>query len=307
MAKQAKTSVATAEDGRKIPFTKEDMLAELRELILREAARIYFIRGPAATYALLGFEYEPEEMGEPEKNYSPDLLDKIVLDDYGLARNFNLAYDYAFQIGEWMKFDEVTDGEIRAVTMGFGEYGVEGSPNPYHQKGSKCRHVLELAVARYHLNAYDLYPTIEQLSLLANMSEAAVRNSLSLEGIKPEGKPARVSNDVAIEWLQKRRGYIPDKVLAARSETIREKTNRIFHVASFANGMRHAATEVKITGDDEATIRAVAVASQTDESFVRALFSGKPVADLQKLLAVADALKLDKARFASIAIERALE
>ena len=187
MAKDAARSSSATEDGRKLPFTKEQVFHELREIILREGGRINLMRGPAATKAFLGFDYEADEHDDGRVNYKEEYLSQIELEEFELARNFDLAYDYAFQVGRWIKFNEVIESRLRGITHAIPEWGVEGTPNPYFSKDSKCRHVAELATARYHLTHYHISPTIDQLALLANMTDAAVRNSLSQENIKAEG------------------------------------------------------------------------------------------------------------------------
>lgn len=298
------TNTMATEDNGKLPIKKEDMFTELRGLLLREAARIDLMRGPEATRAFLGFEYVADEA---QAYYPLEFLNQIQLEDFEIARNFSLAYDYAFQVGEWMKFDETVEHRLRGVTESFPRFGVEGEQSPYYDDDSACRRISDLAVARYQLTHYSIMPTIEQLALLANMSPAAVRNSLSQEGIKPEGKPACIGNSVAWEWLSKRRGFIPNKTLDERKETAKEKTHRIFTGASFSNALRHAALEAGLTGKDDELCAGIAVASKTDEAFVRSLLANHPIADLGKLKAVSDALGLHNPRFTAVAIELALE
>ena len=306
MSKDASNGSAVTEDGRKLPFTKEEMFTELREIILREGARIDLMRGRAAAKAFLGFDYEADEHDDGSNNYSQEHLQKIRLDDFELARNFGLAYDYAFQVGKWMQFDEVVENRLRGIAHAMPQWGVEGSQTPYHASDSTCRHVAELATARYLLTHYHHSPSIEQLALLANMTQAAVRNSLSQENIKAEGKPAQVENEAAWEWLSKRRGFIPNKALAERKETPQEKTQRIFNGVSFTNGLRHAAIEAGFNGDDTQISTGVSSAAGIDKTFVEGLIGGYPAPELTNLKAVADTLGLYYPRFAALAVEIAL-
>lgn len=303
MAKSLKQPLGNPEDARKLPFSKEEMFAELRYLLLIEAGRIDLMRGAPATEAFIGFPYEVDEY---EAKYPDSDLKRINLGDFELTRNFDLAYDYAFQRGKWSHFDEVIEQRLRSVTHGFPEFGPEGEQNPYHSENSKCRHVAEMATARYHLAHYEASATIRDLALLANMSEAAVRNSLSAENVKPEGKPARVDKETALKWLGGRRGYIQNRDEAARGETAEQRTSRIFGGVTFQNAMRHAVFEKKLDETGKSAAEAIAKNSGVELSFVQKLMDGKPVIDIDHFCLVAQTLNLDAPKFAAYAVEQAL-
>jgi hypothetical protein len=79
----------------------------------------------------------------------------------------------------------------------------------------KLRQVLETFYARYALDNGDNL-TVPQLALLANMGEAAVRTSISAEGIKTvasheKGEKNQVPHADALIWLAGRRGFVPTK------------------------------------------------------------------------------------------------
>ncbi|MFA1624676.1 hypothetical protein ACDY96_18220 [Rhizobium mongolense] len=125
---------------------------------------------------------------------------------FDVTRNLNVAYDYAFQTGAHWIFGLDEDFEIAAFGQGVNYCSFEGAVSPYHYDDSKVRHVVDMALGRFKLEREDDL-TIRELALLAGMTEAAVRNSLSKESIETQGKPAKVSSDIAVMWLQGRRGF----------------------------------------------------------------------------------------------------
>lgn len=304
MVKVQRETRNMSEDKRKVPFSKKALLDELRHLLLIEAARISLMRGAQATEAFIGFPYEADEY---EENYPDSELKRINLDDFEFVDNFDMAYDYAFQCGNWMRFREMAEQRLRSVTHGIPILTVEGNQNPYYAENSKCRLVADMATARYFLAHYESGATIRELALLANMSEAAVRNSLSAENIKPEGKPAaRVDNETALKWLKGRRGYIPYRNEAAQGENAEQRTLRIFENIPFQNAMFHAFSDVDLRYHGEGWAEAIAKEWGMEVKFIEKLIEEKPIIEIDNLCRVAEMLKLDKAKFAAFAVEAAL-
>ena len=341
------TSNTVRADNRKLPFKKEEMFVELRALLLIETARIRLLRNPAAAKAFIGFDikeparhFQQEEFLEQDGNTSsPDFpsttshmsdsvrvsnhkaqydqsdLSQINANGFDAFRVFDMAYDYAFQTGNWMLVEACTVDVIRSLSYGFPQRDVAGNLSPYYDERSRCRHILEMALARARVEYQDEYDgdigsTIRELSLLANMSEAAVRNSLSAEGIKTEGKPARVDSQTALVWLAARRGYIPGRHHRETSETTEQRTDRMFNGVALGNAFAHALIEANFAELDLDTSRGfydpdgsvpedIANASGVEIGFVQGLIDGKPELDIAKLCRLAKVLKLDAPKFAA--------
>ena len=273
------------------PFSKDEMLAELRIILLVQASHIAVVGGQEATFAFLGF---------PLDDFINSGLDwkeaeKIDLSRFDITRVFDVAYDYAFQVGVYWDFE--IDLELSVFEGGVPHYDGSGTQNPFYSDGSKCRHVLDMALGRFYLDQQTNL-SIRRLSLLANMTEAAVRTSLSSEGIKTEGKPASLPADVALEWLGRRRGFTP-----TRKDEAVEAVGAAYFRALSASGPFEKALQTSM-GYREISVAEVAEGTGLDIGFIRALVDGpQSTGDIDALRRIADFLKLDVPLFVGKAIE----
>lgn len=318
-----RTKTKSDDQGAAIPFTREDMLLELRELLLIEACRIDLMRGPKATEAFIGFTLDLDGLNSENSDFFTRLDEaskKIELHNFALTRNFELAYDYAFQIGSWASYDEAIDTRLGSVAQSFPSFwGVVGrmiEHSPYHLENSKCRHVVDMASARLRLFVLGEGLKIRQLALLANMKEPAVRNSLSSDGIKTEGKRGLVDAERALTWLSDRRGYIPTKAIVEQSRDIPEYTARVLQENNFADALRLFAQEQGVWRPGDSLTEAVTRASSVDSKFVQQLVDGVPALitsnnaapsiDIDSISRVGRALNIDVPKFVASAVELAL-
>ena len=127
---------------------------------------------------------------------------------------------------------EIEDFDLAAFGLGVTPASFEGARSPYLSEGSKVRHVVDMANARRSLTEdWDIsIPRGPSPLGLAGMTEPAVRNSLSKEGIATSGKTCQVTADTALKWLQERRSFIPTRL--AESKT--QKSGRIRQLSAWA-------------------------------------------------------------------------
>jgi hypothetical protein len=196
----------------------------------------------------------------------------------------------------------------RAVpVIGPGSGGVTpeasyGDPSPFLAPDSRCRHVIDMATGRWNLECDDSRDlTIRQLALLAGMTEAAVRNSLSTEKIRAQGKPVAVSPRVAAQWLKARKGFAP---------TQHEKNRQAFHVAHTRNllaapqlsaGIRVLLSELSMTPE------ALAEKAKVPVEIVTSLLESRvDIYDLKALQKIGAVLDVDVPYFVGQSIEASL-
>lgn len=298
----ARSSIAAGQEARRPEFTKEAMLEELRALVLVLSGHIAIAKDLDAAAGFAGFTTTAQDHDRP---YAEDDPAKVDLSQFNGSRLLSRSYDYAFQIGEHHGFDETVEQSLRSLMYGFPEWGVDGHRTPYYLDGSLCRHVAEMAQARYHLDHYEGRPSIRELALLAGMSEAAVRNSLSAEGIRTEGgKPVRVENGIARKWLEQRRGYIPtvgmdnaDSRTSQSSSVLRERgVGEGLLLLLRGRGYADVNTFPQLIADN----------CSVSVPFAKTLLEGKPMADIDALTRVGVWLALDVPHFVGVAIETAL-
>jgi hypothetical protein len=187
-----------------LPFSKDEMEAELREILFIQASQIAHVSSEKAALEFIGFQYDFSPFCGPDKSD----FDRVDLARFAAKSYLAEAYDYAFQVGTCWGYSEYENHNIVAFTAGVTPAAAYGDPSPFLSSDSKCAHVVDMAIGRWNLETgNDL--TIRQLALLAEMKEGAVRNSLSTEKIKTHGKPVSIAADIALEWLKKRKGFTP--------------------------------------------------------------------------------------------------
>jgi len=198
------------------PYSRQEIIDEVKKAAVAFASHLAAF-GPnnavelAAKY--LGCDLDDYEL----QGLTEEKLRSIPIERHFLYRVAMDAYDYAYQVGakgldyRW-QIDERMH-EVTAVLEGFPRSDFSGEPSPLDRLNpQKLREVFETFLARYALDQeWDL--SITQLALLAAMGEAAVRTSLSKEGIttiaRLKGQPGVVQYEQAARWLMGRRGFVP--------------------------------------------------------------------------------------------------
>lgn len=229
------------------PFTRDEIVHEVRRATLALASLIAhygsFNNSLMHTEQYLGVsleDYQYETMGRDER------LDLIPIEEHNLYRVVMDAYDYAYQTGGRGQagmhlLDQL--GEVSGILTGFPRTDWAGEPSPLDTNNpSKLRQVLDTFVARFSLDAgEDL--SVRQLALLGDMTEAAVRTSLSSAGIRTvstgrKGDLNLVAHAEALSWLMGRRGFTP----SAPNETLAEhvSSGRDFLTLGFVPALARA-------------------------------------------------------------------
>jgi hypothetical protein len=286
------------------------MFDELRKILLVCAGHIQLMRGPEAAIAFIGFATTSEHDDWP---YEEDDPQKVDLELFATPFNgvkwlLDFAYDYAFQIGRYRFYDEMADQRLISFREGgVPAYDTHGHQNPYYAEDSKCRYIADMAQARYHLEHYDASPSIRELSLLSGMSEAAVRNSLSSEGIKMEdfGGKRRISNEAARRWLYGRRGFIPTK--EDDHKEFWKAYSRGLLERDLSTGLKQILEQFPTEEDPEGlTVEDLGERAAVPTEVILDMLNWKFPLDVDILRRVGEALETDVPFFVSRAIESAL-
>ncbi|MGE6742407.1 hypothetical protein ACQKGC_19225 [Allorhizobium pseudoryzae] len=212
MAKQKQTREDRA------PFSRDEIIHEIRMAALGMASHIaiWGHRQESLNVAshYLGVELDGYDYiggGHPE-------LDSIPIEQHYLYTVVMDAYDHAYQCGDILNDTFSIDErmfEVGGILTGFPKADFNGEPTPLDELNpQKLRQVLETFLARYALDTGENL-TVPQLALLADMGEAAVRTSLSAEGIKTisgqKGEKNQVPHADALAWLSGRRNFVPTR------------------------------------------------------------------------------------------------
>lgn len=190
------------------PLEREAVMDDLREVLMSVGCQIALTTGStdlAAQYT--GTDLEDFSLVDDASRAAR----KIDLDRFPIARQVSDAFDFAVQTGDpqaRIAFGEDDWHDLALLKDGGPRCGFGGNVTPVHDEDSQLRRVLDMAFARMTLRHGGAL-TIRELALLADIGETAVRTSLSGEGIRTEGKPAKVDAALAEPWLLRRRGYVP--------------------------------------------------------------------------------------------------
>lgn len=282
----------------KPPFTKDEMLEELRRIARVMANHLAVYGSLEAARLLTGFE-----TGNEVYPYAEDDLSRFDLSRFRITDSMSMAYDHAFQVGAPYRFDDSAAQDLDEFRRGASMRSTDGATSPMSNPDSVCRIVVDAALARWQLEqGNDI--TIRELALLSDMKEAAVRNSLSAEGIKVvvrrQGEPGTVAGDVAYGWLRKRRGFIDSLDPAMKVENRRAGIRALFQERDFAEAFREILRESGISPAD------LAARADVKVSFVSSLAEGKPPIDVEAARRVAATLALDVPIFVGATVEAAL-
>ena len=282
----------------KPPFTKEEMREELRRIVRVMANHLAVYGSLEAAKLLTGFETDKDVYP-----YAEDDPSRFDLSRFAITESVSIGYDHAFQVGTSYRFDDSTAQDLHEFRHGANMRSTDGMSSPMSEPDSICRIVIDTALARWQLEQGSEL-TIRELALLSDMKEAAVRNSLSAEGIKVEarrqGESGAVDGGVAYGWLRKRRGFIDSLDPAMKVEIRRAGIRALFQERGFAEAFQEILREAEISPAD------LAAKADVKVSFVSSLAKGKPPIDVESARRVAATLALDVPIFVGAAVEAAL-
>ena len=275
------------------PFTQEEFAAEIREFLFIQAGHIAHGCNAEAATIFLGIPHE----FSPTEGVKDEIVNQIDLSRFECWKFLRAAYDFAFQVGDSWHYDEDTNIDLVAFMQGMSIYAISGEYSPYLVPDSKCRHVIDLAIGRFYLEEPHAQSiTVRQLALLADMSEAAVRNSLSAEKMK-----APVEADAARTWLQGRKGYVPTKVEDNRRADWELTLKVSINGGRFSSGLESILKRMGLTAETAAEQAGIApsdIAMRLDGP------SGLP--DLGAVKGLGELLQADVPNFVGQAVEAAM-
>ncbi|MDA8251907.1 MAG: hypothetical protein M0Z28_22465 [Rhodospirillales bacterium] len=281
-----------AETLPKAPFSKDDMLTELKRAMLVQASQIAHAGSMEAAIAFIGFGTTNELYP-----YCEDDADKVDLRRFHASSYMDAAYDYAFQIGCYWAFGDGEAQDLNEFIQGANPRNCFGNGSPLANLDSLCRRAADMAFGRWKLSqGHDL--RIRELALLADMKEPAVRNSLSKDRITVQN--GEVDSEAASKWLAERRDFIPTRTNEGNKERWANFARTVLQINDLSKAFGQLLKGYPLS---EAELAAKA---QVSEPFIGALAAGRPTLDLEALRRVGEALDLDAPHFVGVAVQAAL-
>jgi plasmid maintenance system antidote protein VapI len=281
-----------AETTPKPPFKKKDMMDELKQIMLVQANQIAHAGGLDFATSFIGFE-----ASDSFYPFCREDIAKVDLTRFRAAHYLDRAYDYAFQVEKYWDWQDGLAQDIREFVLGANPQSSDGEASPLCNLSGLCRLTADTAFARWRLNeGSDL--SIRELALLAQMTEAAVRNALSKERITIDN--GEVDGTVAESWLHKRRDFI-----ATRSDEGRKKRWAVYCRDALSSG-DFATAFAEIMRGFALTAEELAAKAAVPSEIISSLITGKPATDLDALCRVANALEIDAPHFTGMAVQAAL-
>jgi hypothetical protein len=188
------------------PFSWEDVEQDLKAALLAQAGEIYWIANADAAAAFIGF---PIDIDDIEHGSQAGIID---LGRFNLSRVAHVAYESAFRTGDRSLRDEDAD-ELELLIGAIAGGPTRRYPSPIDRSDSPLSRTMLSAYLRWKISNGALFDNkldqgaVDSLALLAGMSEQAVRNSLSKEGLSPvKGK---LDYQAVMRWLEQRREFVP--------------------------------------------------------------------------------------------------
>jgi hypothetical protein len=190
------------------PFRKDELLDELRTILLFEGDHLILGRGEEFAESFLGFA--PED----GSNYCEDDPAKVDLLLFPIAGSFDRGYGYAFAPTNPIQIDESEVQDLIVFMLGIPRVGGTSAGGELHEfmtpKGF-CRRLADTVYARWKLEIEHVDQfSIRELALLANMTEGAVRNAVSIGELRTRksGTSIWVKHADALDWLRGRKGFV---------------------------------------------------------------------------------------------------
>lgn len=200
-ADEASDAVAMPEDPQ-APFPREAVMNDLKAALVVEAAMIVHWGSYEAAECFIGFP-SSDDAGEPYDDADPSAVD---LSRFRVTPLIDASYDWAFQTGNPGAFRPDYWDDLASIMDG-ASAGTISTPSPMSDPDSALRVTIGTAFARWKFEFETWLPlSVRELAYLAQMTEVGTRNALAEAGIKGRGG---IENDVAREWLAKRRKFVP--------------------------------------------------------------------------------------------------
>ena len=289
---EGETAPLFIETTPKPPFLKEEMMAELRRVMMVQANQIAHAGNLAVAVAFMGFETV-----NASYPYCEDDPAQVELSRYSASVYMDRAYDYAFQVGRYWDFGDDVAQDVDEFVRGANPSMSNGCGSPMADPDGMCRRAADTAFGRWKLNQ-GLGLSIRELALLGSMKEAAVRNSLSKDRIPIER--GEVDTDIALAWLRQRRDFVPTRTEEGRKEGWMARARALLQHSDFAAAFAQMLRDYPISEAE------LAIKAGVSPNFIVALAAGRPTPDPAALCSVGNALDLDAPHFAGVAVQAAL-
>ena len=299
-----KSEHVPADEAARAPVTRSAVLDDLRRMILATADFVGLV-GPmnVSLDQFLGFEVG--EWGIGIATHLPS--ERIDLARFRITGIINRAYDFAWQVGLRENRYELEHGDsfcVHSFIQLAPQQFTDTSSAPMESPDSALRQTLRAARARFYLDN-EIPFSIADMALLARMTEAAARASLSKEGIRTSGSKndaglATIVYRDATRWLEKRRGFVPTEKRAAENVGAEDRdVAEIFREAGWKDAVINT-TGIRGVG-------ALAQLTQTDADWMQALIMEQSAElDIAALERIGGVIANDTPRFVGIAVERIL-
>jgi len=191
-------------EGTQTPFSRDDVMHDLRKALVAEAAMIAHWGSYEAAEAFLGFP-SSDDAGEPYDDADPA---EVELSRFRSTSLIEASYDWAFQTGKPEAFGPELCGDLGSLMNG-ASAGTISTMSPMGDPESPLRVTIGTAFARWKFEIETWLPlSVRELAYLAQMNEVAARNALAKSGIKGRGG---IENDVARSWLAERQKFVPTR------------------------------------------------------------------------------------------------
>lgn len=191
-------------EGPQTPFSRDDLMQDLRKALVAEAAMITHWGSYEAAEAFLGFP-SSDNAGEPYDDADPSQVD---LSRFRSTPLIEASYDWAFQTGKPEAFRPESWDDLGSLMDG-ASAGTISTMSPMGDPESPLRITIGTAFARWKFEFETWLPlSVRELAYLAQMNEVAARNALARAGIKGRGG---IDNDVARSWLAERQKFVPTR------------------------------------------------------------------------------------------------
>lgn len=191
-------------DGPLTPFSREDVMQDLRKDLVTKAAMIARWGSYEAAEAFLGFPLF-DDADEPYDAADPSEVD---LSRFRATPLIDVIYDWAFQTGKHETLRPDLWDDLGSL-IDSASAGTISILSPMANADSPLRVTIGTAFARrkFEFERSKLL-SVRDLAYLAQMTEVAARNALAKAGIKGRGG---IDNDIAREWLAQRQKFVPTR------------------------------------------------------------------------------------------------
>lgn len=286
-------------------FTKDAMLHELRTIFLFEADHILMGAGQEMAEHFIGFPVSDEDY---EYCFEDSL--KVDLSRFPIAGIFDRGYDFAFRPSLMNHVDGSEVQDLIVFMLGTPRAGGIYSGGELHRfmtADGYCQIVSDAVHGRWKLEFDDGLGgqplSTREISLLANMTEGAVRNALAdksdngLRAVSGSKNPVIVEHAEALRWLSGRRGFIPTPNRPADDRFLKEHLRDIATSTALGRLIRDRCWSV-FGSPDTASAE---LGWPTDKTI--AWFEGTQSFDATSAATLADRLGFDVPAFSGKALE----